>query len=205
MAIITSYASLLTAVTDYLARDDLAGWVPNFVQNWEAKFYRQPDNYGAWMEKSLSEQIAASVIPVPVDYLAMKQAYVDGAPSTRLDRVSINQLRGRYPSGCAGRPRWFARDARNFIFGPAPDAQYTIKGTYWAKPEPLRAGDDDHWIIQNAPDLPLYGALLEAQPFLMNDKRIVVWNEFYGGAVRDYQDMNREEEVSGSPSQEVFG
>ena len=208
MAVITGYASLQTAVTDYLAKSNLTTWVPNFVQNWEEKFYRQPKNFGSWMEASLSSAIASSVIAVPTGYLAMKYAYVDGSPASRLDRVSLNQLYGRYPRGNGtGLPVWYARDGANFVFGPAPDDDYTIKGTYWAKPTLLRSFASDaaaHWIIVNAPDLALYGALLEAQPFLMNDKRIPTWQGFYDTALKNYRDLFREEDVSGSPIQEVL-
>jgi hypothetical protein len=209
MAVITGYTSLQTAVADYLARSDLTDWIPNFIQNWEEKFYRQPKNFGSWMEQSLSSTIASAVIAVPTGYLVMKYAYVDGSPASRLDRMSLNQLLGTYPrGGDTGIPAWYARDGANFIFGPAPDSTYTIKGTYLAKPTRLRdfASDADaHWIIVNAPDLALYGALIEAQPFLQNDKRIPTWQSFYDTALNNYRELFREEDISGSPSQEVLG
>lgn len=208
MAVIIDYPSLQQAVVDYLAREDLADFVPNFIQNWETKFYRQPENHGGWMEAPLSEVIAAGAIAVPADYLVLKYAYVDGSPSSRLDRMSLNQLYGTYPrGGHSGLPRWIARDGSNFVFGPIPDAPYSIKGTYIARPLWLRAFPGDaaaHWIIVNAPDLPLYGALLEAQPFLMNDKRIPTWDGFYKMALQNYRDLFKREDVSGSPVQEVL-
>lgn len=208
MAVIETYPSLQQAVTDYLARDDLASFVPNFIQNWEEKFYRQPMNFGRWMESALNAVIASSVIAVPSDYLGLKYAYVAGNPASRLDRVSLNQLYGTYPRGGAtGRPRWIARDAGNFVFGAIPDADYTISGTYWAKPVLLRnfAGNAAaHWVIVNAPDLPLYGSLLEAQPFLMNDKRIPMWDGFYKQALQNYRALFKAEEVSGSPVMEIL-
>lgn len=208
MAVITSYSTLQTAVADWLAKSNLTTWIPNFIQNWEEKFYRQPKNFGRWMESSLNSTIASSVIAVPSDYLALKYAYVNGSPSSRLDRVSLNQLYGTYPrGGDTGLPRWIARDTSNFVFGPAPDSDYTIKGVYWAKPTLMRSFSGDaaaHWIILNAPDLPLYGALLEAAPFLQNDKRIPTWQMFYDRAEAAYQLLQREEDDSGSPIQEVL-
>jgi hypothetical protein len=208
MAVVTSYPTLLTAVADYIARSDLTSFIPNFVQNWEEKFYRQPKNFGSWMETPLNETVASSVIAVPADYLAMKYAYVNGSPASRLDRMSLNQLLGAYPRGGeTGIPRWYAREGSNFIFGPAPDDTYNIRGTYWAKPTLLRdfaADASAHWIIVNAPDLALYGALIEAQPFLMNDKRIPTWQGFYDTALMNYRELFREEDVSGSAVQEVL-
>jgi hypothetical protein len=208
MAVITNYSSLQTAVGDWLARD-VSGFVPNFIQNWEERFYRQPKNFGRWMEASFAGTIAASVLAVPSDYLGLKYAYVDGSPSSRLDRVSLNQLYGSYPRGsCTGRPRWIARDLENFVFGPAPDSTYSIAGVYYAKPTPIRSFANDaaaHWIIVNAPDLALYGALLEAAPFLQNDKRIPTWQAMYGQSLEDYRSLSKGEDVSGSPVQEVLG
>lgn len=193
MAVITSYSTLVTAVQDYLARGDLSTFVPNFVQNCEQRFYRSPKNWGKWMEQSLSSTISSSVIAVPSDYLQLRVAYVNGSPSSRLEFVSLEQLYGRFPRGSdTGIPQWIARDGTNFVFGPAPDSDYTIKGSYFGKPTALRsyAGDAAaHWLILNAPDLLLYGALLEAEPFIKNDSRMAVWSAMYAAAVKDYRDM----------------
>lgn len=208
MAVISGYASLQTAVIDWLARSDLTNYVPNFVQNWEERFYRQPKNFGRWMEAALSTPIASSVLAVPADYLGLKYAYVSGSPSSRLDRVSLNQLYGTYPrGGDTGLPRWISRDTTNFVFGPAPDSTYTIKGVYWAKPTLMRSFSADaaaHWIVVNAPDLALYGALCESAPFLRNDARLATWKDLYSEALQDYRELHWEEDNSGSPVQEVL-
>lgn len=209
MAVITTYSSLLTAVTDALARSNLATFAPNFVQSWETSFYRDPMNFGTWMESPLSVTISSSVAAVPANYLGLKNAYVNGAPSTRLDRKSLTQLHGRYPrGGDSARPIWLARDGSNFIFGPEPDSDYTIKGTYWARPTNLRSASSDavaEWLILYAPDLAFYGALLQAEPFIKNDARIPVWQAMYAAAEQSYRALFREEDFSGSPPQEVLG
>jgi hypothetical protein len=209
MAVITGYSSLKTAVADWLGRSDLTDFIDNFLQNWEEKFYRNPDNHGRWMETDLSDTIASSVIAVPADYLRMKYLYIDGSPSARLDRVSVNQLYGRYPRGDGtGYPQWYARDASSFVFGPEPDSTYTVKGVYYAKPTLLRSYAADaaaHFIITNAPDLPLYGALCESAPFLRRDDRLPMWQALYAQAEDSYQRLISDEDESGSPVQEVLG
>jgi hypothetical protein len=50
----------------------------------------------------------------------------------------------------------------------------------------------------------LYGALLEAEPFMKNDPRITVWQSFYARAEQDYRDLHMEEDDSGSPFLEVL-
>lgn len=205
--IVGSYSSLLEQVAFYLDSPKLAPYVNGFVQNWEERFYRDPKNFGRWMEVSLDSTIAASVIPVPDDYLGLKYAYVIGAPSARMDRMSINQLYGTFPrGGPTDTPNWIGREGDNFVFGPEPDAAYQIHLLYWGKPDTMRAAatTNDHWLIVNAPDLALYGALLEAQPFMLADERLGIWGTLYQNALQAYRDLNREEDDSGSPIQEVL-
>jgi len=204
MAVITSYSTLQTAVTDYLARSDLSSWVPNFIQNCEERFYRDPLNVGAWMESALniSNDATSGLAAVPSDYLRLKNAYLSGILAPPLVRVSLEQLYARYPrSGTLSQPQYIARDGSNFVFGPVPSGSYTIVGTYYAKPVLLRNFASDaaaHWMIVNAPDLLLYGALLEAEPFLKNDQRLVLWKSAYDMAVDTYRRMQAEEDQSGS-------
>lgn len=207
MAVTSGYTSLVANVQSYLARGDLAADVPMFVQNFEEAFYRQPKNHGPWMEQELSETITAGVIPVPTDYLNLKNAYVNASPSAPLSLVGLDVMLGRYPRGLdTGRPEWIARQRDEFIFGPQADSGYDIKGTYWGKPVALRSFAADaaaHWLIVNAPDLVLFGSLLQAEPFIKNDSRILTWQSFYAQALKDYRD-GIEAEKHTMPSAEVL-
>lgn len=201
MAVVTTYNTLLTAVADFLARSDLTSFTPNFVQQFEERFYRQSENWASWMETALSVASTAGACAVPSDYLALKVAYWDGESSPPLKRISLDQLYQRYPrdSGTTGTPRYIARNGANFEFGPIPSSG-TLAGTYYAKPTVLRSdGDGVNWLVTHAPDLLLYGALLEAEPFLKNDKRIVVWKQFYDESLAAYRSQFGGEDYSGSP------
>lgn len=208
MAVVTSYTTLQTAVGDWLARSNLTTFIPNFIQNWEEDFYREPKNFGRWMEVSDDPVIASSVITVPSDYLQLKYAYVSGSPSSRLDRVSLNQVYGRYPRGSGtGLPVWIAREGANFVFGPPPDSGYTIHRVYWGKPTNIRTSATDasaHYLIVNAADLCVYGSLIAAVPFIKDDARITVWQAMYDRALESYRRLQRDEDTSGSPIVEVL-
>lgn len=192
----------------WLARGDLDDDIPQFVQNWEQNFYRDPDNFGLWMETALNATIASNVIAVPSDYLDLKYAYVNTSRSSRLVRVSLNQLYGTYPRGAGtGVPVWMSREVNSFVFGPEPDSTYNIRGVYWAKPLALRDAESsavNTWLMQNASDLVLYGSLLEATPFLRNDKRIPMWTSMYERALGSYRRLQNCEPRSGTPLQEVL-
>lgn len=199
MAVITNYETLLTAVADYVARDDLTSFAANFVQNWEERFYRDPQNFASWMEATAS--LTTSSAAVPADYLAIKYATVQGdVSSAPLQRVALAVLLTKFPRGASGKPRMIAKEGSSFVFGPEPDSDYTLTLRYYAKPTLLRNdADGANWLTLHAPDLCLYGALLEAEPFLKNDGRIAVWRDFYTDALAAYRDQQRDEEFMGSP------
>lgn len=200
MAVITSYNTLLTAVADYLARSDLTSFTPNFVQNWEERFYRESENWGSWMETALNVTITANVAAVPADYLGLKIAYISGQVSAPLKRISLEQMYQRFPRASAGggAAAYIARNGANFIFGPTA-ASGTLVGTYYAKPTNLRTdADGANFITSDCPDLALYGALLEAEPFIKNDKRLPTWSQMYSVALDAYRSRMRAEDFSGS-------
>jgi len=177
VAIITDYSTLRTAVSDYLARSDLSGFVPNFIQNCESTIYK--DLRIRAMETALSVTISGGVATVPTAFVELKFAYVSTSPVQVLDWVPPEMIYARYPvrSG-AEIPKDISIAGANFIFGPYP-GNYTINGIYYARLTALSDSNTTNWFTTYAPDLLLYGALLEAAPFMMDDKRIATWQTFY--------------------------
>jgi len=55
-----------------------------------------------------------------------------------------------------------------------------------------------NWLTSNAPDVLLYGSLLEAEPFIKNDERIGVWVNAYNSAVTKIQNADARDRHSGS-------
>jgi hypothetical protein len=201
----TGYTTLLTQIQDWVAKSNLATFAPVFIQNWEERFYRQPRNYGKWMESSALSVAFTTTAALPADYLALRIAYLNGKTTPPLVISSLEQLYAQYPrASSSGTPKWIARDGANFVFGPVPNGSFTLNGTYYAKPVLLRNFASDaaaHYLIVNAPDLLLYGALCEAEPFLKNDNRLSVWKQLYSEALQDYRDLNKEQRFSGSAMQ----
>jgi len=202
VAIITSYATLKTAVADYLARDDLTTFVPNFIQNAENKLYRTLNLRNE--ETALNVTISSGVAAVPSDFKALKYAYVDQSPVTLLQFVSPEEVYNDYPFRAgAVVPNVISRELSNFIFGPYP-AAYTIKGIYYAKLSALSDSNTTNWYTTNAPELLLYGALLESAPFIGADERMATWGQLYQSCLETVKQENTAAEYSmGSLTQRV--
>ena len=53
--------------------------------------------------------------------------------------------------------------------------------------------------MANYPDALLYGSLLEAEPYLMNDARVQTWANLYNQAIARINTSDEESEYSGVP------
>lgn len=70
-------------------------------------------------------------------------------------------------------------DYNHWLFAPTPDAEYPFEVIYYELPPLLDDANQTNWLTEYAPQLLLYGSLLEATPFLKNDDRIPVWQNMY--------------------------
>lgn len=197
MALITNFATLQQATADYLNRSDLTSFLPNFLQNAENTLYKTLRIRA--MENALSVTIANGVAAVPTSpaYIELKFAYVNTSPVKPLTRVTAAEIYSLYPNRSGGAvPRLIATEGDNFIFGPYPGA-YTVKGIYYGRLPALSGSNTTNWFTANAPDLLLYGSLLEAEPFLANDPRIQTWAALYKRAYAAVEQEERRQQTSG--------
>lgn len=73
-------------------------------------------------------------------------------------------------------------DYDHWLIAPTPDAAYPFEILYYELPPLLDDEVQTNWLTDYAPQLLLYGSLLEATPFLKNDERIGVWQNMYDRA-----------------------
>jgi hypothetical protein len=73
-------------------------------------------------------------------------------------------------------------DYSHWLLAPTPDAEYPFEILYYELPPLLDESVQTNWITEYAPQLLLYGTLVEATPFLKNDERIPVWQNMYDRA-----------------------
>jgi hypothetical protein len=197
MTQITDYAALQSAVTEYLARDQdttLIARIPTFIQLAEAKFNRQL--YVRQMEQRATAlvNLASSepeFISLPADFQSMRRvrlSSVTGRPSlafrsgTQLDEYRFGT------SNVVAQPRYFTVFGDEIELAPTPDAAYTIEMVYRRNIPPL-ATNDPNWLLTLAPDLYLYGALLESAPYIKEDGRIETWGLGFSAALNDLNNL----------------
>lgn len=174
---ITTFGTLKTAIAKWLARPDLTDRIVEFVALAEDRI--ATDLRVADLETSGDLTISAQSVAKPTGFLEARRLYLSTDPVTKLEFMDTNSFWSLYLSSQTGKPKHFTIEGNNFIFGPSPDATYTGKLLYYKRLTALSDDSDTNWLLTSARGLYLYGALIEAQPFIRNDPRIAVWSAFY--------------------------
>lgn len=194
---LSTYAALKTSVAGWMnvSASDLSSQIDDVVTLGETRVYREARTRDA--ETSYSTAMASGVVSVPSDYVEMKFLYLDGSPTSILERRSAEWVYTEYPTrSSSNRPRFWARDAGSFIFGPYPDSNYTVKGVYYKKFAALSSAVNNQFL--NNPDLYLFACLAESEILIGRDSRIPIWEAKYNKILQDVNGLAKREDVSGS-------
>lgn len=92
-------------------------------------------------------------------------------------------------------PLFYAEmDYGHWLIAPTPPANFPLEIIAYMQPALLDPGNENNFWTVYTPNLLLYGALLEAAPFLKGDERIPVWQGFWDRelAMLNGQDLQRE-------------
>lgn len=175
-----TYTNLQAEIADYLARDDLTSKIPSFITLTEAKINRE------LFVRQMEQRSTASVdttssepefISLPDDFQSMRRiriSSVTGKPNVDfMSGVAMDEFR-LCRGNAVGQPVYFTINGTEIELAPTPDQNYTIEMTYRKVVPPL-ASNTTNWLLTLAPDVYLYGALLESETYMKNDTRIQTW------------------------------
>jgi hypothetical protein len=216
---IANYGDLKEAVADWLNRADLTTRIPTFIYLAERRIfrvYRMPNNektvtydfrtdpeYDSLGSGNSDNQLELTDrVDIPRDYLETRTLQWDGKP---LERVSLTQLQKAQDSapGRRSAPEIFCRERGKMLWWPFPADDGILRWIYYCDLSGNLIEDtDDNTVLRVAPDLYLYGALLQAQPFLKPEddewQLVPTWKQFFNEAMAELEFQRDEDEVSGS-------
>ena len=98
---------------------------------------------------------------------------------------SYEYVRSYWPNETeTGTPVFYADyNYSNWIFAPTPDANYPLEVLYYELPPLLDETNQTNWLTEFAPNVLLYGVLVEATPFVKDDERVQLWQSYYDRAL----------------------
>lgn len=190
---LATYSDLKSSVADWLNRDDLTAVIPDFISLAEAKFNRSIRTSDMIGRATLST--ANDYFDLPVDHLepiSLKQTGVDVPQIEYVVPDELNEL--RLKTVTSNTLRYYSIVGKALHIIPAPSAATTVELTYYKKIPTLSDANTSNWLLSRSPDVYLYGALMQAEPYLKNDERVSLWATGLGQGIEELNlesDRNR--------------
>jgi len=199
---LSTFTELKSAIADWLDRSDLTDRIPDFITLAETRINRElrirPMEVRSTMETASGQQY----FNLPGGYIQMRNIQLNTNPTTPLEYITPEMLDRLYGSSATGKPRAYTLIGDEIQLAPIPDSAYTVEMAFYENITPLGDGTSGtvttNWLTVNAPDILLYGSLMEAEPFIKNDERIPVWLEAFRDGIKKLQDADARDRHSGS-------
>jgi hypothetical protein len=183
----SSFSELKASIADTLDRTDLTATIPDFITKAEAALNRELRHFK--MIDRDDATLDTRFLQLPSDFQETVRLGITSGTTHRLELVSLDaMLRQReLGSNASGRPRQYAHIGTEIEVYPTPDSAYTVQLAYYAKIPPLSDSNTTNFVLQDAPDVYLYGALIHSAPYLKDDARLQVWGGLYASALASFQ------------------
>lgn len=197
----TNYSDLQASVAGYLGRSDLTTQIPDFIRFAELRLGRELRTR-QMLNSATAPTIANDArTALPTDFLEIRDLFIQGNPRRPLTYLSPSAFSREARADSIGLPVFYTILASEFKYAPIPDTVYTLEILYYAKPTFLSTANTSNVFLANYPDALLYGALIEAEPYLINDARSQLWATLYDRAIKNISDADQSGDYSGVPLQ----
>ena len=197
-----TFTELKSAIADWLDRSDLTDRIPDFIALAETRINRELRIRPMEVRSKMTTTSGQQYFNLPGGYIQMRNVQLNTNPTAPLEYITPEMLDRLYGSSTTGKPRAYTLIGDEIQLAPIPDSGYEMEMAFYEKFTPLGDGSSgtvtNNWLTLNAPDILLYGALMEAEPFIKNDERIALWLNAYNGAVKKIQDADARDRHSGS-------
>ena len=199
---LSTFTELKEAVADWLDRSDLTARIPDFIALAEARINRELRIRPMEVRSTMYTTVDQQYFNLPGGYIQMRNIQLNTNPTTPLEYITPEMLDRLYGSTTTGKPKAYTLIGDEIQLAPIPDSAYQVEMAFYEKFTPLGDGSagtvTSNWLTANAPDVLLYGALMEAEPFIKNDERIPVWLNGYSNAINKLQQQDQRDRHSGS-------
>lgn len=166
---ITTFAELKTAVADWLARDDLTAFIPDFIVLFEAQACRKLMVLPTETTAVLTP--AAGSVTIPTGFLGAIALTWNGSVGGDLQYLSPSAFHQMYRTITAGQPLHYTIQAGAFKISSTDTTTLTL--LYRAKTAAVSGSLN--WLFTNHPDAYLFGSLAEAYMFTKDPDNAGIW------------------------------
>ena len=175
----SNYSELKTSIANFLARDDLTSQIPDFIRLAEARMSRELDARS--MEKRATATTVAgdSYISLPTDLREIRNVQLNTDPVKTLEYYTVQMINTDYAGQGQGKPKAYSIVGTEIMLRPTPDAAYTLEIVYGENVQALSDEDTYNTILSRHPDAYLYGSLMNAYTYLMDETRASQYDQLF--------------------------
>jgi hypothetical protein len=171
---ITTYGNLQSAIGDWLARPDLTtAQLQNLISMFEA--YANRKFRVRQMETSEQLTTTSGVAALASDYLSTRSLTWNGSTSRQLEYRHPDWFYGAHTDSGAGTPADYTIQGENIDIRPVDDTADGFTHRYYQKIPALSDSATTNWLLTAHPDAYLFGSLVEAQAFLVDAEKAILW------------------------------
>lgn len=163
---LATYSDLKTAITDWLARSDLASKADDFIDLAEAYFNLKLQDLNMQKADTLTTTANIATVDLPSDYLSIIMLSFTDDPSP-LDKTSLKFINEKFRMAQVDRPAVYCDyPDRKIQLAPTPDSAYTLNILYYYGVSPLSDSNTTNWLLTSFPNLYLAACLYEAAKYI---------------------------------------
>jgi hypothetical protein len=191
----TDFSDLVDNVRNYTETDSSVltdAIIQQFIDSTEDKVRRKVDlNYYRRYDTA-TLTVNNPFLPLPSDWEATRYIQLIDTNDDRTfliqkDISFINEFAPDRTSTGAGTPKYYAvYDDNTHMLAPTPNAALTVELAYTYKPPILSSTTTSNWMSQNAPNVLLYGCVLEALGYLKGPADMIqYYDKMYNQSLKD--------------------
>src|SRR5687768_2762501 len=176
---LSSYSDLKSSIQAWMFdRSDLATEADDFITLCEAELNRMLRTRRQITITELTLD-ADSRAALPTDYLEFRRVTALTSPRRTLDLVSPNYRDDMYPYRHSGYPSVFSIDGDGILVLPATTSGIELE--YFAKIAALTEANPTNWVLEQFPNIYLYGSMKHAAIFIGDEGRTQQMGSLFNG------------------------
>lgn len=188
---LSTYSDLKSATADWLERSDLNPRIPDFIALAESRLNRLFRGRMNEVNAALTATPGSRAITLPATFSEAVSVHLGGCDELRFIDPALMEVHTT-----AGRPDFWAIDGGSLVFERPADQAYAITLRHLRK-FALSDAEPTNPILTDYPDLYLFGALLEAAPFLRDADLMALFQGRFDVAMQEANNKENQSRAHG--------
>lgn len=192
---LASYSDLKATIADWLHRTDLTAQIPDFISLAEAKINRNLALPSGEVDASLVMVPGSRYVALTSDFNTPIALWIETyLPRRKLIPMIPSEL--PVNTALSAQPQYWSVDGSNLAFDCLADQAYSLTLRY-AKNYQLSDIVTTNYILQNYPDIYLYGALIQSVSYTKDLSNLQTYNAMFEAAMFEAaKDQNKQKAIA---------